>query len=123
MKGFALRRVGMRVTAQAGPQQALRDPVAQVPAVKPVGVFLQVELASGASAPVIGAVNKGLGQADDGVHPVEDLRCLGVITMRHPVVRLMRLRPRRVDGSHVAQPNPIIFDPPELGLMAAVGIG
>ena len=67
MKGLALRRVGMRVTAQAGSQQALRDPVAQVPAVKPVGVFLQVELASGAS--VIGAVNKGLGQADDGVHP------------------------------------------------------
>jgi hypothetical protein len=48
----------MRLATQAGQKQAIGNPRPHVPPIKAVGEFFQIELAPGASAPVIGPINK-----------------------------------------------------------------
>lgn len=44
------------------------------PLVATVGVFFQAALPTGAAAPMVGPVNKRLGETDHGIDPVEHLR-------------------------------------------------
>ena len=61
----------------------------KVPSFDPVGKLFQMASAPGATAPVIGAVDKRLGIANDDIDPVKHFVRLGVSTLGDLVLRLV----------------------------------
>ena len=112
-----LGTIRMRRTFGTGYEETFGNPRGEKPSVKPVHKLLEVELTPGAPAPVIGAVNEGLGIANDDIDPMKNLRGFWIPTEGDLMVGLMIPRRTGVHGGSVALPDPQIFDPPPQNLL------
>ena len=106
---LALCCIRMRRILDTGHEEAFGNPRIEKPSVKPVGKFLQIQWSSGTDAPVVCAVNEGLGIADDDIDPVEHGMGIRVAAQGDLVVGL---RGTGVDSRHVSLAYPEIFEVP-----------
>ncbi len=84
-----LGAVGVRSGGEARYQETVRDADAKMAPIESIGELLEMEWATGASAPVKRAVNHRFGIAYGGSNPPEHMRGPGIVTKRDCVVRVM----------------------------------
>ena len=76
---------------------------------KAIDEFFEVQLPSGASAPVVCPVNKGFGESNDRIDPVKDNRRLRIVAQGDFMIGLMSTSSRRIDGRTIAAPYTLVF--------------